>query len=37
MVFGIKLAVKQVAQGLGSLDGREAEGYCSLAIGVEKR
>ncbi len=34
MVFGIKLAVKQVAQELESLDEREAEGYCSLVIGV---
>lgn len=36
MIFGITLAVKQVTQVLESQDEREAEGYCSLAIGVEK-
>lgn len=37
MIFVIMLAVKQVAQVPGSLDEREADGYYSLAIGVERR
>ena len=36
MIFGIKLAVKQVAQGPGNLDERGAEGDCSLELGVER-
>lgn len=36
MICGITLAVKQVVQVLGIQDEREVEGYCSLAIGVER-
>ena len=37
MIFVIMLASKEVTQVQGSLDEREAEGYYSLAIGVERR
>lgn len=29
--------MKQIAKGLGNLDEKEAEGYCSFALEVERR